>query len=61
MEVLIDGELLSYPLSLVNSQKYILLDILLDIPRDMNPYSVFGSVKHFFYMTKKLKKFEFIY
>ena len=30
-------------LSLVNSKKDILLDILLDIPRDIYPFSVFGS------------------
>ena len=30
--------------SLVNSKKDILLDIRLDIPRDMYPFSVFGSV-----------------
>ena len=44
MELLIGGEFLTH-LSLVNSKKDILLDILLDIPRDMYPFSVFGSCR----------------
>ena len=47
MELLIGGEFLSNThLSLVNSKKDILLDSqdsLLDIPKDMYPFSVFGS------------------
>ena len=44
MELLIVGEYLSIThISVVNSKKDILLvDILLDIPRDMYPFSVFG-------------------
>ena len=40
MDLLIGGEFLHTRLTLVNSKK----DILLDIPSDMYPFSVFGSV-----------------
>ena len=41
MELLFGGEFLSYP-SLIGQLKK---DILLDIPRDMYPFSVFGYGK----------------
>ena len=44
MELLIGGEFLSYASLIGQLKKDILLIILLDIPRDMYPFSIFGSV-----------------
>ena len=41
--LLIGGEFLSYPSLIGQLKKDILLDILLDIPWDIYPCSVFGS------------------
>ena len=61
MELIIGGEFLLAltHLSLVNSKKDILLDILLDIPRDMYPFSVFGlGWKSLFWRWQLKKKKE---